>query len=372
MNFYVKLEEAEKLYELSNYKKAIKLYEELIEICPKEFKITDLRNNLGMAYYNLAMGVPDGDYDEAIELVKKAKTCFEHILETEPDDIDTLSFLGFLVRGVLDKPQEAINIYKKLVKKEPDNSEHWVELGSCFKAVDNYENAIECYEKAIQLDSKTEAWKRLGFLYLYNLKEYDKALECYLKAENNNPDDLTILSQISKTYEAMENFEMAIVYAEKGIESEPDSYTLNPLLGRLYLKNGQYKMSIDKYKEHLNKKPNDSFSWRNLGGTYQKIESFDKAIESYEKALSLSEIDIYSWLGLLNSLSRKADYTKGKIKCEKAIKILEPLTEENKILRKEYFNLWKFLSYFFKQLGEEEKSRDANKEAEFRRQFQSD
>ena len=55
--------------------------------------------------------------------------------------------------------------------------------------MDNYNKAIECYRKAIELDPKyASAWNHMGGAYV-QLGDYQKAVECFQKAVELKPGD---------------------------------------------------------------------------------------------------------------------------------------------------------------------------------------
>ena len=58
----------------------------------------------------------------------------------------------------------------------------WFSKGFALYELGRYEEAIECYDKAIELDPDyADAWKHKGDA-LYELGRYEEAIECYDKA----------------------------------------------------------------------------------------------------------------------------------------------------------------------------------------------
>ena len=77
--------------------------------------------------------------------------------------------------------------YKKILDihdiiNEIDDVDLLVEEGDKQEEQENYENAIICHEKAIKLDPKwISPWLSKGRVY-HKLKEYEKSITCYDKA----------------------------------------------------------------------------------------------------------------------------------------------------------------------------------------------
>jgi tetratricopeptide (TPR) repeat protein len=60
----------------------------------------------------------------------------------------------------------------------------WVNMGLAFTSEGNFDEAIECYRKALEtpgLDNPGDAWNRMGLAFAGE-RNFDKAIECYKKA----------------------------------------------------------------------------------------------------------------------------------------------------------------------------------------------
>ena len=79
---------------------------------------------------------------------------------------------------------KATKYFNQIIKVQPELSQAYVNLGCC---CDKVNEAIEYYTKAIWLDSQNaEAYYNLGNVY-YKQKDFDKAIECFKKALDLNP-----------------------------------------------------------------------------------------------------------------------------------------------------------------------------------------
>ena len=165
----------------------------------------------------------------------------------------------------------------------------------------NYEEAIKCYTKIIEIDPNfKEAYNNRGLAY-YNLKDYDKAIDDYAKAIEIDVDN---------------NFKE--VYKNRGL---------------LYNLLGEYKKAINDYNKAIKLDVDNNFkeAYNNRGLAYYNLKDYDKAIDDYTKAI---EIDDKYKIAYLN---RGATYD-NLGKCEEAIIDFTKAIEIDPSFKNAYFN----------------------------------
>ena len=83
--------------------------------------------------------------------------------------------------------QVAENLYKKILKTNPNHASAHNNLGLIFHAYKDFQKARSCYQKAIQIHPNyADAHNNLG-ITLKELGEYQKAISCYEKAIEIQP-----------------------------------------------------------------------------------------------------------------------------------------------------------------------------------------
>lgn len=99
------------------------------------------------------------------------------------------------VKYMVKAPDKAAALFKKLLK-EREFKEAWVNLGTCYKNMDNVAKAMECIEKAMSPNMPYEnntfsAEYPIGLnnygLCLYQLERDEEARECYLRCLELDP-----------------------------------------------------------------------------------------------------------------------------------------------------------------------------------------
>ena len=149
--------------------------------------------------------------------------------------------------------QFAENLYKKVLKINPNHFESVFLLGSLYAQSNNFDRAKQLLYKAIQINPNfADAHNNLANV-LKELKEPKKAIACYEKAIKINP-----------------NFADA-------------HYNLGNALKLL----DEYKKAKSCYEKAIQINPNFADAYNNLGTVFRVLREFEKAITCYEKAIYL-------------------------------------------------------------------------------------
>ncbi len=85
------------------------------------------------------------------------------------------------------KYMDAINIYDKAIKINPQDASAWNGKGIVLDELGKYDEAIKAYDKAIEIDPQYfDAWTNRG-VDLVNSNRYDEAKAAYEKEIKINP-----------------------------------------------------------------------------------------------------------------------------------------------------------------------------------------
>ncbi|MFO7618327.1 MAG: tetratricopeptide repeat protein [Thermoplasmata archaeon] len=191
------------------------------------------------------------------------------------------------------KPEPAAYDY---VNRPPDDS--WFNRGVALEKMGKSEQAIECFDKALEQNPNDSwAWFNKG-VSLHRLGLLGEALYCYDKALTFNPNDPDLLSN-------------------KGI-------ALRTL--------GRTDEALECYKKALNINPGDSGIWSNMGVTYRVMGMNDAALEAYNKALKIDPYDVGVWLNKAAALQSQGKFDEAILCYEEVLRInpYHPVALRNK------------------------------------------
>ncbi len=156
------------------------------------------------------------------ELEENMETSIEYLvmaMEGDPDDAEVVAALSNAYI-VLDRQNEAKEIFRQGILADPTNRIYYYNLGVLLLEEDKYEEAVEHFNNAIAIDPDySDAYYNLGVAYVnWGVELREKAV-----AERDEED---------KRY--MEKFELALPNLERVVNDRPNDAQLWETLGRLY------------------------------------------------------------------------------------------------------------------------------------------
>jgi len=151
-------------------------------------------------------------YEDAIDLLKK------YTPKTDNEKKNKSNELG-LSYYKLQKATEAIIEYKNTIELFPKDGNALIGLGNVYYEIEeDYDSAIEYFEKVIKEDEEDSKpiYYKLG--WLYNDKEqYDDAIKILLKAIEYDSEDSGYREELGYAYYQKEEYEFALTQLNKAI-----------------------------------------------------------------------------------------------------------------------------------------------------------
>jgi tetratricopeptide (TPR) repeat protein len=271
-------------------KKAAVADEKLIEAEAKLNKADERLNDIKKKSEE-AGKILDSKLDEINEKLAQAKEDAEfiHNLKESTEKIKTdVANVQKELPPITEKPSKALKDKVDELAKKIDfledvgvtlTAEDYLTQATDYFYDEQYEEALEAYEKAIKLrPDYSLAWNNKGYS-LHDLKRYKEALAAYEKALELDPDDPIAWNNKGAALNDLERYEEALEALEKSIELNPE-----------YAK-----------------------SWKHKGLALNCLERHDEALEALNKALELDPDYASAWNNkgvALEKLGRDAEAKK--------------------------------------------------------------
>jgi tetratricopeptide (TPR) repeat protein len=260
------LEEAE----TGCYEKALENYDKALSLSPNDAAIW---NNKARALRSLSISEKDPEkYNESIQAYDRVRELYDEILQKTPQDINANYYKGLALsdKATTLKAGMMFNI-----------------SGNEAEAIRYYEQAIDCFNQAIDINPQyITAWTGKGDA-LYSLGKYNESLQAYESALGVFPSDgITwyrkglALYELGRYQEAISSYETALLTFPRNAE-----IWLNK--GKALLANEQYNEALDSLEYSLKLDPSIAVAWYYKGKTFEKLGLNTSAEAAFAKAQSM-------------------------------------------------------------------------------------
>ena len=141
--------------------------------------------------------------------------------------------------------------------------------------------------------------------------EYEKAIECYDKAIELNPQQTSAYLNRGVVYNVMGNYDRAIQDYDRAIELEPTSVSGYGNRGNTYTINGNYDRAVQDYSRAIELDPLSVNDYGGRGTAYGRKGDYGRALQDFDQAIKLGPTittpTIYHQRGMVYVLKRDYD-----------------------------------------------------------------
>ncbi|NBX28565.1 MAG: hypothetical protein EBR55_10040, partial [Chitinophagia bacterium] len=177
---------------------------------------------------------------------------------------------------------QAVDIYKKIIEKA-DNADTRIALGDAYrKQIGGGGEAMNNYEKAVELDSKNSlAYSRIGSLW-YEAHNYNDALSNYTKAKDNDANNPLPYRDLANAYYWIGKYDLAKQNIERYIELSDQSLDDKKKYADILYLTKNYNLAITKMQELLSAGLEKPYMYRIMAYSQYEIKEFANAKTNIE------------------------------------------------------------------------------------------
>lgn len=269
---------------------------------------------------------------------EEAIKAYKMVLQSNPNNREVLIKLATTMQ-VHDSENydDIIDCFNKLVHIDTETHRYYYELGHLYLDKRDNLNAINAFKLALKEDEENPFYHNSLAFSLVQVEQYDDAIEHYNKAINLNPDNkwTAIVAQAlaSIYYEIKDKPELASSVYQMALVLDPHSTDSYLAMGDIYLGQSDFDSAIRCYCEAIKLEPEYARAYGKCGIALWEKEFVEEAIVAYSKAIELEpEYDIaYNNLGVI--------YLDGIGNTKEAIRLCTRAVELNQNYTLAYFNI---------------------------------
>ena len=222
-----------------------------------------------------------------LERYEEALTSYDKVIKLNPDHSNAWTNKGATLNE-LERYEEALTSYDKAIELNPDNSNAWSNKGATFNNLERYEEALTSYDKAIELNSDDSGtWSNKGAT-LYNLERYEEALTSYDKAIELNSDSSIALINKALLSSKKGDFDYAIADVNQAIKIATHEVLAISSKGMILARKGDYNQALEFCNQAISKNTNHEAGYYAKSCYYALQNEEQKAIESLSKAIDIA------------------------------------------------------------------------------------
>lgn len=188
-------------------------------------------------------------------------------------------------------PQYAIVSVQKCLEIEPNNSDFLLLYGELQLAFSRYQEAIDLFNKCLTINYNIyKAHHLMG----YSFKKLDKienAINCFQNAININPDNTNSYLELALIFHS-QNDSIAIEYYNNILTLDSNDVVVLYNLALFYQENNDYNNSLETYSKLLKIDNFNANVHYNIGFIHMELKLYDIAVNNFADAI-YSESSFY-------------------------------------------------------------------------------
>lgn len=192
------------------------------------------------------------------------------------------------------KIEEAIECFDKELDINPINWQAFNFKGYCLLCLKKYEEAIICFEQSLTInDTKAESWGYLG-TYYFLTNDIENSNKCFKKAEHFDGNELSYSLIAYHNYNIKE-YDKSELYIEKTLSINENNESALNTKGLLYIAYEKYEKAICTFRDLIKINKSNSTYYGNLGYSYYLNKKSQQAKKALDKSISLDPKNSYTF-----------------------------------------------------------------------------
>jgi tetratricopeptide (TPR) repeat protein len=174
-------------------------------------------------------------------------------------------------------------------------ADDWTAKGMSLRGLGRFEEALECFDRAIALAPwLKEAWANKG-MALFELGRLEEAINCEDRAIELDPGDARPWNEKALCLHELHRFDEALVHYDRALGLDSQAADVWSNRGITLFSLGRYEDAVHSYDRALRLNPHDSVYWMNKSNSLDKLGRIEDALGCIDHALQLEPLESTFW-----------------------------------------------------------------------------
>lgn len=216
---------------------------------------------------------------------------------------------------------EAIEAYDKAIELDPRYAKAWNNKGDALYFLNKLNESVQAFEKAVEINPRyAEAWFNKGTV-LDDQGKYDDAIEAYNKAIELKPNYLAAIDSKGFALRNLGKYDAAINEFDKAIEIKPKFADAWNGKGIVLDNMKRYEEAVEAYNKAIAIRPKFALAWNNKGMALANQSNYEEAIQAFDKAIGLDPKKALAWYNKGDALYALGKYEDAVVAFDKATEL---------------------------------------------------
>jgi tetratricopeptide (TPR) repeat protein len=232
---------------------------------------------------------------------------------------------------------DAIKCFEKSRSLGVMNPETFRNAGIAFERIGDHSNAEKCFIAALQINpTYDEVRDMLADHYIFT-GEFQKAIDLYKESLSRSPNNIRMMSRLVFCYSQGSHFDQAKIVAKEIIQRYPNSPVGYVDLAYVHLGGEDYAQAIECADKAIDIAPIDPEAFRVKGIAYSESNAFDNADSAFKKAIELDSENPEILRDYYHFLRKTGKFTEMETWVNKVIELEEPYCVEDYWFLADYY-----------------------------------
>ncbi len=224
--------------------------------------------------------------------------------------------------------EEALNVFDKAVQLKPDDAALWSNLGDALMELQRKDEALLSFQHALNLDPLDWNVAYKSLFLLHALGRFEDALTHFDRYEGL-VDHVPALQLRALSLSGLQRFEESLAVNQHAIELDPNNADISNNLGDALQSLGRREEALQWFERAIELRPDLIQALKNKAFVLTQLHRFAEAIAAYQRVLALDPANAAAECDLAQLHLLTGDFEAGWTEREARRKLLDNLSESS-------------------------------------------